>query len=358
MTSPELQPLLQVPDGPTWEKIVNCFFGNFTSELGCANMETYSDYYVREIRRLQVGVAPGLARLAARTHEDLIHICEVLSKGRTRARQDIRKELLSYFATKDHLAVDRSIDLTLRLWLLLNVRDSQLSVLLPEQPPLLWEDSCSLETFIEAHFRRSTTKLGYRESRLDPSFTVANMVRVCDLRVRWTESIDDHLRLDQRRRVLSIFPMKGFLVGQLNSAVVDGDGNKVSKVLPASLLQETVITLNLLFPQWDSATQALLRQDGQRFDSEAPFDGPRRQSLDEFSYWRDRLLELHEEIYKASPGTWGQLWRDRRNPHNWWTFWIVLLVIVPLTIVGTIASVVQSQAAVESLNLQRASVSG
>jgi len=128
--------------------------------------------------------------------------------------------------------------------------------------------------------------------------------------------------------------------------------------LQTSFLKETILSLNMLFPQWDSGTQALLRAHGQTFDSEAPFEGPTQSSLYEFSIWRDRMLELYEEVYKAPPGTWAQLWLDRRNPHQWWTFWIALAVIVPLSTISCVASVVQAVVSVKSFQLQKPPNSG
>ena len=59
----------------------------------------------------------------------------------------------------------------------------------------------------------------------------------------------------------------------------------------------------------------------------APFAGPRRLDLDKFVFWKDRLAELYEEIYLAPPDTWKHLWIDRRNPHQYYTFWIALVVL-------------------------------
>jgi len=220
------QSLLENPDKRTKDQIIDCFFGRTEEGNPHPDLELYFDYYKREISRLRAGVSPQLSTLAAKTHVHLLHIREVLSQQRCRQRSEIRKDLQVYFQTKDHRAVDRSIDLTIRLWLMINVRDSALAIWTPEQPRLQWDDNWSLEKFINSQLRSSSTILSYRDSRLDPSFTVANMIRMCDLQVRWTEYIDDHLRLDRRRKVLSVFPLKSFLVGQLDMAVVDRDGNK------------------------------------------------------------------------------------------------------------------------------------
>ncbi|KAH9208022.1 hypothetical protein DL95DRAFT_270646, partial [Leptodontidium sp. 2 PMI_412] len=167
--------------------------------------------------------------------------------------------------------------------------------------------------------------------RLDPSFTVVNMIKICGLQVRWTESLEDHLRLDRRAKVLSIFSQKDFLSGHMQSA----------KILPCALLRETITTLNLLFPHWDPATQHLLYSHNQTFRSIPPFEGPKRSSLREFTIWGERLLELYEEVYLSPPDNWRQLWIDRRNPHQWWTSWIAVVAFA-LSLVSCVASTIQA----------------
>ena len=117
------------------------------------------------------------------------------------------------------------------------------------------------------------------------------------------------------------------------------------------LLKETITTLNLLFPHWDSATQLMLLEHKRTFHHALPIDGPRRLSLQEFHYWRDRLLELYEEVYLAPPTSWRQAWADRRNPLQWYTFWIAIIVFI-LSVVSCTASIIQAWASVVALRSQ------
>lgn len=125
-------------------------------------------------------------------------------------------------------------------------------------------------------------------------------------------------------------------------------------MLPQKLVRETITSLNMLFPQYDLATQAFLRDYGQTFDSEPPFDGPRRLTLQEFSYWRDHLIDLHD-VYKAEPDSWFQLIFDRRNPQQWWPFWIAMVVFV-LSLGSFATSVAQVVIAQKALDLQKLSM--
>jgi hypothetical protein len=107
------------------------------------------------------------------------------------------------------------------------------------------------------------------------------------------------------------------------------------------VLIETIQSLNLLFPHWDGATVRLLEKHGQTFHSSGPYDGPAPLNLMEFDHLRDRLLEVYDVIFQSPPVSWKQLWRDRRNPQQFWTFWIALLILV-LTLISTIATIMQA----------------
>lgn len=97
-----------------------------------------------------------------------------------------------------------------------------------------------------------------------------------------------------------------------------------------------------------------MSKHNQTFHTVAPFTGPGRLDLGEFDYWKDQLFELYEEIYLAPAQTWRQLWLDRRNPHQYYTFWIALVVFI-LSVVSCIASIIQAWASVKALSLQMSS---
>lgn len=111
----------------------------------------------------------------------------------------------------------------------------------------------------------------------------------------------------------------------------------------------------MLFPHWDPCTDKVLKKHGQTFHDLAPFDGPRTLNLNEFDYWRQRLLELHEEVHLSPPVSLQQLWSDQRNPLQWSTFWTAQ-VILALTLVSCVASLVQAWASLKTLQFQQGGV--
>ena len=121
--------------------------------------------------------------------------------------------------------------------------------------------------------------------------------------------------------------------------------------LPVTVLRETIQTLDLLFPFWDERTKALLKREGQSFHNiTSHVDHGRRLHLLDFPHWKVRLLDVHEEIYQSTPASWAQLWLDRRNPQQFWTFWIALVILV-LTLISTIASTVSMVTGIVQMNL-------
>lgn len=128
-----------------------------------------------------------------------------------------------------------------------------------------------------------------------------------------------------------------------------GCSNRCRTTIPQTVLSETIRSLDLLFPFWDERTHKLLEREGQTFHQVGPFDDYRALNLCEYDHWRDRLSELYE-IFQSPPVSWAQLWTDRRNPQQFWTFWIALIILA-LTVVSTICSIVQAWASVLALHL-------
>ena len=111
-----------------------------------------------------------------------------------------------------------------------------------------------------------------------------------------------------------------------------------AKVLPTNLIKETLLSLTLLFPNWDPRTEAYLRKTHRTLFIGGSITSPKQLHLMDFFYWRDRLAELHTES-QSYPTNWRLMWRDRRNPLQWYTFWFAVAVLIFTVIFGTIASV-------------------
>ncbi|OQV09816.1 hypothetical protein CLAIMM_13899 [Cladophialophora immunda] len=334
-------------------QIFEALFGTQVSPSNLRYLGDYFAFYVEEIGLLGIGIgtqARQAARVAATTHEDIMQIARAIRVHADGTRQDLQRVLRGNFADKSENEIENAINLGIRLSLLVNVRDKSLSSLRSSTPCVVWAADVPLKQFLTSLFPVPRyTRLTAKESRLDPKFTATNMVRICGLRIRWTTSLEDHLSLDRRTKTLSIFPHKFVLQAMLGI----GSGSKQHPVpLPHSMLAETILTLDLLFPPWDRDTEVFLEAQGQAFHQIGEFDAHRTLNLWDFVHWRDRVLELYEEVFQSPPVSWAQLWRDRRNPQQFWTFWIALFIL-GLTIVSCVATMVQTWAAVKAIGRQR-----
>ncbi|MCJ1383216.1 hypothetical protein MMC17_006329 [Xylographa soralifera] len=291
--------------------IVQYFFDDDVTSRSLAQFDEYFRHYNREISILDLG-----------THNDILSIAGTLSRERRLARPLIRETLRSQYGDVPDITLNRSIDLTLRLLPMINVREACFKLQTLKSPSLQWDEVSTLEDFISRQFPVSKRQIFSRDGRLDPNFTVANMIRICGLKLEWTQSLEDHLRLNRRTKALRVFPYKCCLLGHSD----DFESKQIS-LLPRNVVVETTQSLDLLFPHWDAKTDDLLRQHCQTFHRLGSFHSTSSLNLKNFDHWRDRLLELYEEVYQSPPVSWAQLWADRRNPLQWYTFWIALVIL-------------------------------
>lgn len=136
-------------------------------------------------------------------------------------------------------------------------------------------------------------------------------------------------------------------------------------------LRETIRTYGILFPSWDAKTKEFLKRQNvqptkpywmlqnlldlfrsemhpQAMISFCPQSHARDLDLRKYTYWRDRLLELYEEVYLSPPVGLKQMWRDRRNPEKYSTFLIGIMIFV-LTIMSTVTGIIQTGTAIEGI---------
>lgn len=172
-------------------------------------LNDFFDFYEEELTLLRVGASKKTwlgACLALKDHEDILATVRMMRDNSEKSKEEINEMVSALLDSSDSAAVDRSIDLCVRLWLMINVRDSKAQSLRPLDTCLKWSIKESLVVFVESIFEAGPARaLSPREARFDVDFTVAWMTNICGLRIHWTRSIHDHLLLDRRRRILSIF---------------------------------------------------------------------------------------------------------------------------------------------------------
>lgn len=270
-------------------------------------------------------------RFVVQKHGDLAAVVCCLNEYYNESRSAIATRLQGQFsnAPEDHIL--RSMDLAVRLWMTLQVRsrDSPIGPLLSDITFLEWREKQSLSNLVAANFpkcRREALSPTSREARIDPAFTIMNLRKICRIHVEWTPNLKDHLRYDRSIRRLNLYPHKVCLLSHLEH----------SNAFPKDFLRETIRTLDLLFPYGDKSTDRWLESSKQPFHRTSSLNIQLRASnLAEFCYWRRQLVELYD-VFQQPPSTITQMWHDRRNPMQWYTFWLAAFIAISSTVFGSI----------------------
>lgn len=187
------------------------------------------------------------------------------------------------------------------------------------------------------------------------------LTTLCRLSVRWTDCLACHLELDTNADAVYMFRYPSFCVanclpygedkhahGTLHACARPRSG-KALWATPdevSQLLEETLTSYRLFFGQ-NKASRRLFRtltpfellpnegEDGLlnelcgRKRCNAWAKRPDRESYDlqhDFPILRSRIATINYHLSARKPRTWKDLWRDKRDSAQWFTFWAVLII--------------------------------
>jgi len=276
------------------------------------------------------------------SHRLLISLVQLLPNYRNKCKAAIQVEVKKLFTTANHAstfepkAESLALALALRIWLMVNIRspDEDMSCFVPGRSIFTWNDdsSSTLEEFIKDSIP-VPDYTQYSQS-FPASFNGRNLVKIGDLTIHWTNNLADHLAYSAEHKRLDLFHFTSFLE----------DSDSPFSFFDRDFLVETHQTLKLLFQCWDPPTTEFLRlqQTSQKLDSSLVKSLALQQAPSnaaDYFYWRNRLLVLKNALDNAQPSGFSSLWIDRRNQHQWWTFWIAVVVFFLTVIFGLISSV-------------------
>ena len=116
------------------------------------------------------------------------------------------------------------------------------------------------------------------------------------------------------------------------------------QIFPDGFVDETLRTLALLFPQNHQKTRRWLKKQivGHSLDPSLARCGnlwSQDRRFEKFHFWHDRLVMLKQVFDDSSPRKLSQWWGDRRNPPQWYTFWVAVLVFVTTVFFGLVQSI-------------------
>ena len=257
------------------------------------------------------------------------------------------------------------IDLVASVWLMLTIGSFPGNITYHE--PQLWDSGSlfvrSLEEVPDKHAVRTRRKecvtVANRTfspkfapddyAKLPQSFTAEYLEKIAGINVRWTNNLADHLLLTDDDTKLLFFHHVSALELHMQSP---------SSCYPWDLMDETMRTVSLLLPPALGQPNAWFLREAKNhsIDINAGFCkrlNSAERSIDEFRYWRQRLVILKRTFDEAEPKTVRQLWYDDRKKTQWFTFWVAVLVFVMTVFFGVIQSVgtwVQAWASVVALN--------
>lgn len=102
-----------------------------------------------------------------------------------------------------------------------------------------------------------------------------------------------------------------------------------NSIFPEGLIEETIQTLALLFPQGDKDTEKwYYKQDNpEDLDSGVLNCGYLRddyRQIEKYKFWHNRLVILKEAFDESQPKTISQLWNDRRGGSQWYALWVAI----------------------------------
>jgi hypothetical protein len=229
---------LLLPEGPITVlssslqiKIINSFWRTRSSppqpsDLLIEQYSTYFQYFASECRAWKLSGVP----IAIQTYRDLLDLVQHLKDNRMEKRASpqilvffppvaVQRARIEYPAqppTRDEMglplatrhkqsdreSVRNSIDFTVRLWLMLNVGAPQLTFQ-PGKSSLSWDDSESLQSFVEATFPPSQP---HRDGLYwMKSMNTVNLHQIGGFEIIWTDSLADHLLLNEDLETISIY---------------------------------------------------------------------------------------------------------------------------------------------------------
>ncbi|GFF97339.1 conserved hypothetical protein [Aspergillus lentulus] len=195
---------------------------------------------------------------------------------------------------------------------------------------LLWAQG-SLQDFVRETLSEAVS-LENNGTKLDGAFKVCNMVRIAGFHVEPTSNLCNHLRLTDVNKTVEIFHHASFLTAHRHNSI-----------FPPGLVDETLATLALLFPQGDKETEKWYKkQDGpEELDENILRCGKVDRQIRDYKYWHDRLMILKTEFDESRPSTIRQWWNDRRDVGQWYSLWVAISLTVLFGLVQSIEGALQ-----------------
>ncbi|KAI1366708.1 hypothetical protein F5Y08DRAFT_124694 [Xylaria arbuscula] len=234
-----------------------------------------------------------------------------------------------------------SIELAVRLWLLMDTR-----IRMPYNPYQLqtaipWHDRSSLslvqKTYITPHRRIWDGVI----ARFPEHFNLDDIRRISGIRVEWTNNLTLHLTM--KGRVVYIFHGVSILqwIHESVSSFPLTTARASSPFFKLEFIEETIATIALLIPCTNDRCNSWLANEVQRLGLDKNIIHREAATMDKsrYPYWQDKLLAIEDAFEKSRPRTLAQWWYDTRDTQRWWGFWLAVTSIFLTVLFGLLQSI-------------------
>ncbi|KAG8525760.1 uncharacterized protein KY384_000520 [Bacidia gigantensis] len=331
----------QTPDSDTcWRQILNVLWAR---QLTIHNVSTrraelncYFQYYATQGRQ---ALEDGGREIVYRSHREFLEIVQMIVTGKTRQEiyQHVEQRVPSPRPNNADALVDNAIDLAARLLLMIQVGDPS-HYILNRCEEILWEQG-TIKDFLSLNFKTQTV-LAIDQTKLDILFNARNLDRIAGLKIEWTFNLADHLLLRDSEHdpdaIIHIFHCASFL---------QNIETRNRQIFPNNFIDETLRTLALLMPpnnkdviQWfkkQRSSQGLLDVTAVQL----PLLKIKDRRIENFTFWRDRLVILKQRFDDADPSSFRQWRHDKRKKVQFYTFWVAIVTLVLTALLALIQDV-------------------
>ena len=258
--------------------------------------------------------------LADCTHEHFCKAAQQLQKG-TRESCEAAIEPLLPPTSQNHEAAKECINFIGKAILLIDV--------------LGWGADETLSDFIIRVIALDSKQEDHY--RMPLYFNARTFAKVAGIKILWTRDLLSHLEMGSNDSTLSVFH---------NAKVLQlYEQSSLKSIFPDEFVDETRRTLSLMLPVADKASVKWFGSEQRRLGLDITAGDCRhlrttQRNIQDFNFWRDRLIITKEAFDTSQPSGLLQFWRDDRNRVQWWTFWIAVTVFL-LTLVGVVESALQ-----------------
>ena len=335
---------IRAMEGPQRSQLVRKFWPETSirrhafDEYSCAAILDHIATELEQVRRHG-------QHYAAQDFDSTFVIIQLIRNNISARYEDIVSLVLGSFSTASPDAIHHSIELSVRIWLTIDIRTQNFidRPIFPGDVPMDWAKGVSLEELLLNQFgRRARLKHDRASSKLDSAFTASFLVNTCGLKLRWSDDIANHLSFDPKIFVLTVYRHKACLSSHLH--------NHQGCPIPVGVLEEMLDTMDLLFPPLDLATQHLLQKEGQpSLYTLGCHRSVRILDIAHYKYFGHALEELMDAFDKT-PQTWKQLAFDRRNKLEWSAFWVTIMVAL-LTVISIPCNIIQATYSVKAYHV-------